>query len=166
MATLVEGDPKVPFSITTKPRCRGGHYSIPRIAPLYPWSSSYKCCVFSQVASSTIFWVFAMTQSGFEPWSLGPLTSTLLIRPMALWFEIDRFLPHLCEKSQEVYKIFLSSLMWLFYYPDEFSLSHLSAEQVLSGTIILTKSYDNGLVWFYTTSTFLGYLMPNPFLYI
>ena len=29
LATIVEGDPKAPFSIATTPRCRGGHYSIP-----------------------------------------------------------------------------------------------------------------------------------------
>ena len=36
LATIVESDPKAPFSIATTPRCRGGRYSIPRIAPLYP----------------------------------------------------------------------------------------------------------------------------------
>ena len=36
LATIVEGDPKAPFSIATTPRCRGGRHSIPRIAPLYP----------------------------------------------------------------------------------------------------------------------------------
>ena len=36
LATIVEGDPKAPFSLATTPRCRGGRYSIPRIAPLYP----------------------------------------------------------------------------------------------------------------------------------
>ena len=36
-----DGDPKAPFSIATKPRCKGGHYSIPWIAPLYPWSLPY-----------------------------------------------------------------------------------------------------------------------------
>ena len=35
LATLVEGDPKAPLSIATTPRCRGGHYSFPWIAPLY-----------------------------------------------------------------------------------------------------------------------------------
>ena len=35
-ATLVEGNPKAPFSIATTPRCRGGCYSIPWIASLYP----------------------------------------------------------------------------------------------------------------------------------
>ena len=33
--TLVEGDPKVAFSIATPPRCRRERYSISRIAPLY-----------------------------------------------------------------------------------------------------------------------------------
>ena len=36
LVTVVEGDPKAPFSITTTPRCRGGRYSFPWIAPLYP----------------------------------------------------------------------------------------------------------------------------------
>ena len=35
--TVVEGDPKAPFSVATTPRCRGGRYSFPLIAPLYPW---------------------------------------------------------------------------------------------------------------------------------
>ena len=35
MATVVEGDPKVPFSIVTTPGCTDGHYSFPWIAPLY-----------------------------------------------------------------------------------------------------------------------------------
>ena len=40
-ATLVEGDPKAPFSIATTPRCRGGCYSFPWIALLYPCSTPY-----------------------------------------------------------------------------------------------------------------------------
>ena len=36
LATIVEGDPKASFSIATTPRFRGGRYSIPWIAPLYP----------------------------------------------------------------------------------------------------------------------------------
>ena len=35
LATLVEGDSKAPFLIATTSKCRGGRYSIPRIAPLY-----------------------------------------------------------------------------------------------------------------------------------
>ena len=41
LATVVEGDPKAPFSIATTPSCRGGHYSFPWIAPLYPWYVPY-----------------------------------------------------------------------------------------------------------------------------
>ena len=36
LATVVEGDQKAPFSIATKLRCRGGCYSFPWTAPLYP----------------------------------------------------------------------------------------------------------------------------------
>ena len=36
LATVVEGDQKAPFSIATIPRYRGGRYSFPWIAPLYP----------------------------------------------------------------------------------------------------------------------------------
>ena len=36
MATVVEGDPKAPFSIATTPRCWGRRDSFPRIVPLYP----------------------------------------------------------------------------------------------------------------------------------
>ena len=36
LVTLVEGDPKAPFSIATSLKCRGGCYSISQIAPLYP----------------------------------------------------------------------------------------------------------------------------------
>ena len=36
LVTVVEGDPKAPFSIATTPTCRGGRYSFPWIAPLYP----------------------------------------------------------------------------------------------------------------------------------
>ena len=77
LTTLVEGDLKAPISTATTPRCRGGLYSIPWIAPLYSWFSPYNA------ASSTIFWIFGMTQPGIEPWSPRPLANTLLIRPMA-----------------------------------------------------------------------------------
>ena len=36
LVTIVEGDPKIPFSIATTWKCRGGHHSFPWIAPLYP----------------------------------------------------------------------------------------------------------------------------------
>ena len=36
LMTVVKGDPKAPFSITTTPRCKGGRYVFHWIAPLYP----------------------------------------------------------------------------------------------------------------------------------
>ena len=42
LVTLVEGDPKAPFSIATTLRCRGRCYSIPWFAPLYTWFLPYK----------------------------------------------------------------------------------------------------------------------------
>ena len=36
-STLVEGDPKVHFSIATTQRHGGWRYFIPRIAPTLPW---------------------------------------------------------------------------------------------------------------------------------
>ena len=37
LVTVVEGNPKAPFSIATTPRYRRVRYSFPWIAPLYPW---------------------------------------------------------------------------------------------------------------------------------
>ena len=74
MATLVEGDPKAPFSIAITLRCRGGRYSILRIAPLYPWSSPYSAeCLARQHQ------VFGMTWPGIEPWFPWPLVNTLYL---------------------------------------------------------------------------------------
>ena len=50
LATLVEGDPKAPFSIATTLRCRGGRYSFPGF--LYPYLIMLSV---KQGASSTIF---------------------------------------------------------------------------------------------------------------
>ena len=41
LVTLVEGNPKAPFSIAKTPRCSGGRYPILWIAPLYPWSLTH-----------------------------------------------------------------------------------------------------------------------------
>ena len=84
MAIVVEGDLKAPFSIASTPRCRGGHYSIPWIVPIYPWSLPYNTEL-SKAASSTNFWVFGIIRPGIEPWSPRPLLNTRLFRLMA-WF--------------------------------------------------------------------------------
>ena len=41
LSALVEGNQKAPFSIATAPKCWGGRYSFPWIAPLYPQYVSY-----------------------------------------------------------------------------------------------------------------------------
>ena len=41
LATVVEGDPKAPFLISTTPISRGGRYSFSSIAPLYHWYVPY-----------------------------------------------------------------------------------------------------------------------------
>ena len=50
--------------------------TLPLIHTLYCW-------VLSKEASSTIFWVFGMTQHGIEPRSPKPLVNTLTILPMS-----------------------------------------------------------------------------------
>ena len=42
LATIVEGDPKAPFSIATTPRCRGGRYSIVDYNNLKIWGTHKK----------------------------------------------------------------------------------------------------------------------------
>ena len=78
LVTVVEVDPKASFSIATTPRCRGGCYSYPWIAPPLPLICTLYCWVLSKAVSSTIFKVFDMTRPGIEPSSPGPLANTLL----------------------------------------------------------------------------------------
>ena len=77
--SLVVVDPKVPFSIDTTPRCRGGWYSFPRIIPLYPYlitlSVKQRCIKYR-------FLVFGMTRSRIEPRSPGPSSSILPTKTM------------------------------------------------------------------------------------
>ena len=65
MATVVECDHKALFSIATTPRCRGGRYSFPWIAPL-PLMHTLYCWVLSKEVSSTIFKVIGMMRAGIE----------------------------------------------------------------------------------------------------
>ena len=41
MISIVEGEPKAPFSIASTPRCTKSCYSFPWTASLYPWSITY-----------------------------------------------------------------------------------------------------------------------------
>ena len=63
---------------------REGRYSIPSIAPLYPWFSPYCAECLVRRHQTTIFWVLGMTRPGIEPRSHRQLINTLLIRSMAI----------------------------------------------------------------------------------
>ena len=85
LATVVDGDQKAPFSITTTPRYRGGRYSFLLDCSTLPLIRTLHCWVLSMEVSSIILKVFGMTWPGIEPWSHGPLANTLLTKPMS-WF--------------------------------------------------------------------------------
>ena len=74
---VVEGDPKVPFSIATTPRCKGRCYFFPWIAELYPRYVHYNAECWARRYQVHFLKVFGMTRPGIEPWSPGPLVNTL-----------------------------------------------------------------------------------------
>ena len=75
LATVVEGDPKAPFSIATTPRYWGRCYSLPWIAPLYP----EPCLLMLSVKQGSIKYHFLSLWYN-SPRSSGPVANTLLIR--------------------------------------------------------------------------------------
>ena len=64
LVTVVEGDPKAPFSIATTQRCRGRRYSFTLDCSTLPLIRTIYCWVLSKEVSSTIFKVFGMTRPG------------------------------------------------------------------------------------------------------
>ena len=66
LATLVEGNPKAPFSQATTLGCRGGNTPFPGLLH-FIIDPYFIMLVLNKVASSTIFWVFGMTRPGIEP---------------------------------------------------------------------------------------------------
>ena len=81
LATLVEGDPKALFSIATTLRCRGGQYSIPWIAPLYPWYLPYNAECLARRNQVAFLESLAWLDLGLNP-GLPDHWRTLLIRLM------------------------------------------------------------------------------------
>ena len=80
LTTSVEADLKALFSL----RCRGGNYSIPWIAPLYPWSLPYNAECLARQHQVPFFLIFGMIWLEIELWSPRPLANTLLIRPFLI----------------------------------------------------------------------------------
>ena len=77
---LSRGDPRALFSIANTLRCRGGRYSIPWIAPLYPWSLPYNARRRQVPFFVSLVWL----DLGLNPWSPEPLANTLLIKSNSL----------------------------------------------------------------------------------
>ena len=82
LATIVEGDPKAPFSVATTPRCAG---ATPFPGLLHFTLDPYLIMLsVKQGDIKNYFWVFGMIRPSIEPWSPRQLVNTLLIRQMTL----------------------------------------------------------------------------------
>ena len=110
MATIVEGNPKAPFSIATTPRCRGGRYSFPGL--LYFTLDPYLIMLsVKQGGIKYHFWVFGMTRPGIERRSPGPLANTLTPRPSVTKMKTS-FLNFFLDNSISFFLLFL--IYWIF----------------------------------------------------
>ena len=67
LANTVEGDPNAPFSIATTPRCQGGRYSFPKIAPLYPWPLPYNTECYARRNQVPFFESLVWLDPGLNP---------------------------------------------------------------------------------------------------
>ena len=86
LTTLIKSDLKAPFSIATTPGYRKGATLFPGLLH-FTLGHTLQRWVLSNVASSTIFWVFGMNRPGIEPLSRGPPAKNLLIMPMARFYQ-------------------------------------------------------------------------------
>ena len=83
---MVEGNPKTPFSITNTPRCKGGRYSFPWMAPLTLDLDLIMLSVKQGGIKHHFLWGgdFGMTQPGIEPWSPRPLVNNNVLYYMLI----------------------------------------------------------------------------------
>ena len=100
MATIVEGNPKAPFSIATTPRYRGGRYSFPGL--LYFTLDPYLIMLsVKQGGIKYHFLSLCMTRPRIEPRSPGPLANTLTgiyeFSQFMNLFNLANFRPNLYE---------------------------------------------------------------------
>ena len=82
----------------------------------------------SKAASSTIFWVFGMTQPGIEPWSSGQMADTLLIRPKSY----KKFTSQMIEVSSLLIFLWCEGFTWKKKWCVYFS------------SLVIILLYDNG----------------------
>ena len=124
--TVVEGDPKSPFSIATTPKCRGGRYPSLWIVPIYPWSLPYNSPIINLSVKIKLFIIynfvlffkwFLSTRSFFFipfsfilPW-VHFFSFSLFVLSNSFFFFISTFLFH--NHLSSFFSFFLF-LFWLF----------------------------------------------------
>ena len=96
LATVVEGNPKDPFSIAATLKFKGGRYSFPWISPL-PLIYTLYSWVLSKAVSSSIFKVIGMTLLRIEPWSPGPLVHV----KMKYFMSWNMYTEYVTEKEEK-----------------------------------------------------------------
>ena len=79
MATLVEGDPKAPFSIAITPNVGEGATPLPGL--LHFTLDPYLIVLSAKQGGIKYHFIFSMTRPGIEPRSPEPLANSQLIRP-------------------------------------------------------------------------------------
>ena len=104
LATLVEGDPKTPFSIATTLRCKGRRYSIAWIAPLYLWYAPYNAECKTRWHQVPFFESLVWLDLGLKP-GLTENWRTLFIRPM---FTISKQVVTFLTKAMKNWTVKLS----------------------------------------------------------
>ena len=135
----------------------------------------------SKVVSSTILKVFGMTQHGIEPRSPGPLANTLPTRPMQS--EIRIIFKILTQFAVSIFydDVHSTTIAFINFYNmcrNLFTLAVVNFSLVWLGVIwhinhcrlfnakaslyIYIKYIGFGFVGFYSISTIVVYLMPNP----
>ena len=115
MATLIERDPKASFSIAATPRCRGGCYSFPWIASLYPWSLPYNAECYARRHQVPFFESLTWLDLGLNPglldhgWTLSSsssssicVLSTDIPDPLRQFFPIIHCFRQICKLKSHI----------------------------------------------------------------
>ena len=80
LATLVEGDTKVPFSIATLSRCKGGSYSF---RGLLHFTLNADIIMLNVKQGGIKYYFLSLCYDSTKDWTPEPWVNDLLIRPMA-----------------------------------------------------------------------------------
>ena len=94
MATIVEGNPKAPFSIATTPMCRGGRYSFP------------------ETKKNTILLVVELLAITWVPYILRQTTQLIICLHAVKWLSVS----YLCNNDRLTSVIYLHTFKWIYIY--------------------------------------------------